>query len=103
MAEEVRKIGVLAVIANHRAGPIIDKYLMENRGVKSVSFVAHTESDALNQRSEGVEAAGERGQRAPGCPRPVLKVPAMMTGSAWKIARSCGRRPDGDGCALANA
>ena len=50
---------VLGMIASYQAGPIIYKYLMENRGVKSVTFVARNESDALNQRKEGVEAAKE--------------------------------------------
>ena len=52
---------VLGMIASYQAGPIIYKYLMENRGVKSVSFVARNESDALNQRKEGVEAAHRLG------------------------------------------
>ena len=52
---------VLGMIASYHAGPIIYKYLMENRGVKSVSFVARNESDALNQRKEGVEAAKKLG------------------------------------------
>ena len=52
---------VLGMIASYQAGPIIYKYLMENRGVKSVSFVARNESDALNQRKEGVEAAKKLG------------------------------------------
>ena len=52
---------VLGMIASYQAGPIIYKYLMENRGVKSVSFVARNESDALNQRKEGVEAAQRLG------------------------------------------
>ncbi len=34
---------------------------MENRGVKSLSFVARNESDALNQRGEGVGAAMKLG------------------------------------------
>ena len=50
---------VLGMIASYQAGPIIYKYMMENRGVKSVTFVARNESDALNQRKEGVEAAKE--------------------------------------------
>ena len=52
---------VLGMIASYQAGPIIYKYLMENRGVKSVTFVARNESDALNQRKEGVEAAKKLG------------------------------------------
>ena len=52
---------VLGMIASYQAGPIIYKYLMENRGVKSVTFVARNESDALNQRKEGVDAAKKLG------------------------------------------
>jgi branched-chain amino acid transport system substrate-binding protein len=52
---------VLGMIASYQAGPIIYKYLMDNRGVKTVSFVARNESDALNQRKEGVEAAQKLG------------------------------------------
>lgn len=48
---------ILGMIASYQAGPIIYKYLMDNRGVKRVAFVARNESDPLNQRAEGVEAA----------------------------------------------
>ena len=48
---------VLGMIASYQAGPIIYKYLMEKKGVKSVSFIARNESDPLNQRDEGVQAA----------------------------------------------
>jgi branched-chain amino acid transport system substrate-binding protein len=48
---------VLGMIASYQAGPIIYKYLKENRGVEKVAFVARNESDALNQRAEGVAAA----------------------------------------------
>ena len=48
---------VLGIIASYEAGPIIYKYLMEKRGVKSIAFIARNESDPLNQRDEGVAAA----------------------------------------------
>jgi branched-chain amino acid transport system substrate-binding protein len=48
---------VLGMIASYQAGPIIYKYLMDEKGVKKVAFVARNESDPLNQRKEGVEAA----------------------------------------------
>ena len=48
---------VLGMIASYQAGPIIYKYLKDKKGVKSVAFVARNESDPLNQRTEGVEAA----------------------------------------------
>ena len=49
------------MIASYQAGPIIYKYLMDKKGVKSVAFVARNESDPLNQRNEGVEAAKKLG------------------------------------------
>jgi branched-chain amino acid transport system substrate-binding protein len=45
------------MIASYQAGPIIYRYLKENRGVKSSAFVARNESDPLNQREEGILAA----------------------------------------------
>ena len=48
---------VLGMIASYQAGPIIYRYLKEKKGVKSIAFVARNESDPLNQRTEGVEAA----------------------------------------------
>ena len=48
---------VLGMVANYQSGPAIYKYLMENKGVKKVAFVAANESDPLSQRDSGVEAA----------------------------------------------
>ncbi len=48
---------VLGMIANYQSGPAIYKYLKENKGVKTVAFVAANESDPLSQRDGGVEAA----------------------------------------------
>jgi branched-chain amino acid transport system substrate-binding protein len=48
---------VLGMIANYQSGPAIYKYLKENKGVKSVAFVAANESDPLSQRDSGVAAA----------------------------------------------
>ena len=48
---------VLGMIANYQSGPAIYKYLMENKGVKKIAFVAANESDPLSQRDGGVEAA----------------------------------------------
>jgi branched-chain amino acid transport system substrate-binding protein len=56
-----RSDSILGMIASYQAGPIIYKYLMDKRGVKSVSFIARNESDPLNQRDEGVAAAKELG------------------------------------------
>ncbi|MCI0429792.1 MAG: ABC transporter substrate-binding protein [Rhodospirillales bacterium] len=48
---------VLGMIANYQSGPAIYKYLKENKGVKTVAFVAANESDPLSQRDSGVLAA----------------------------------------------
>jgi len=48
---------VLGMIANYQSGPAIYKYLMKNKGVKTVAFVAANESDPLSQRDGGVAAA----------------------------------------------
>jgi branched-chain amino acid transport system substrate-binding protein len=52
-----RENSILGMIASYQAGPVIYKYLMENEDIKTVSFIARNESDPLNQRDEGVEAA----------------------------------------------
>jgi len=52
---------VLGMIASYQAGPVIYKHLMQEKGVKSVAFVARNESDSLNQRSEGAAAARDLG------------------------------------------
>ena len=48
---------VLGMIANYQSGPAIYKYLKENKGVKTVAFIAANESDPLSQRESGVAAA----------------------------------------------
>src|SRR4051794_3476170 len=48
---------VLGMIANYQSEPEIYKYLKENKGVKTVAFVAANESDPLSQRDSGVAAA----------------------------------------------
>ena len=48
---------VLGMIANYQSGPAIYKYLKDQRGVKTVAFVAANESDPLSQRDGGVAAA----------------------------------------------
>ncbi len=48
---------ILGMIANYQSGPAIYKYLMDNKGVKKVAFVAANESDPLSQRDSGVAAA----------------------------------------------
>jgi branched-chain amino acid transport system substrate-binding protein len=52
---------VLGMVANYQSGPAIYKYLKENKGVKTVAFIAANESDPLSQRDSGVAAAKELG------------------------------------------
>ena len=68
------------MIASYQAGPIIYKYLMDKKGVKSVAFVARNESDPLNQRNEGVEAAKKLGLDRASRPRTPTS-PARPTSS----------------------
>jgi branched-chain amino acid transport system substrate-binding protein len=56
-----RENSILGMIASYQAAPIIYKYLQEEQGVETVSFVARNESDPLNQRDEGVAAAQDLG------------------------------------------
>lgn len=48
---------VLGMIANYQSGPAIYKYLRDNKGVKTIAFLAANESDPLSQRKGGVAAA----------------------------------------------
>jgi branched-chain amino acid transport system substrate-binding protein len=52
---------VLGMVANYQSGPAIYKYLMDEKGVKSVAFVAANESDPLSQRDGGVATAESLG------------------------------------------
>jgi branched-chain amino acid transport system substrate-binding protein len=52
---------ILGMVANYQSGPAIYKYLMENKGVKKVAFIAGSESDPLSQRDSGAAAARELG------------------------------------------
>jgi branched-chain amino acid transport system substrate-binding protein len=52
---------VLGMIASYQSGPAIYKFLKDNKGVKTVAFVAANESDPLSQRDNGVAAAKELG------------------------------------------
>jgi branched-chain amino acid transport system substrate-binding protein len=56
-----RSNSILGMIASYQAAPIIYKYLQDERGVQTVSFIARNESDPLNQRDEGVAAAERLG------------------------------------------
>ena len=48
---------ILGMVANYQSGPAIYKYLMKEKGIKKVAFVAANESDPLSQRDSGAAAA----------------------------------------------
>ena len=48
---------VVGMVANYQSGPVIYKYLRDEKGVKTVAFLAGNESDPLSQREGGVAAA----------------------------------------------
>lgn len=48
---------ILGMVANYQSGPAIYKYLMDEKGVKKVAFIAGNESDPLSQRDSGSAAA----------------------------------------------
>ena len=52
---------VLGMVASYQSGPAIYKYLKENKGVKTIAFVAANEFYPLSQRDSGVEAAKSLG------------------------------------------
>ena len=52
---------ILGMVANYQSGPAIYKYLMKEKGIKKIAFVAANESDPLSQRDGGVEAAKKLG------------------------------------------
>ena len=52
---------ILGMVANYQSGPAIYEYLMKNKGVKKVAFVAANESDPLSQRESGIAAAEKLG------------------------------------------
>ena len=52
---------VLGMVASYQSAPAIYKYLKENKGIKTVAFVAANESDPLSQRDAGVAAAKQLG------------------------------------------
>src|SRR5438128_3056718 len=54
---------ILGMVASYQAAPLIYKYLMDKKGVKSVSFVSANLTDSLNQRNEGVKVARQLGLR----------------------------------------
>ncbi|MDE0529892.1 MAG: ABC transporter substrate-binding protein [Albidovulum sp.] len=55
---------VLGMVANYQSGPAIYKYLIDEKGVKTVAFIAANESDPLSQRDSGLAAAEALGLEA---------------------------------------
>jgi branched-chain amino acid transport system substrate-binding protein len=52
---------ILGMVTPYNSAPVIYKYMMENRGVKTVAFIARNDADALYERDEGITAAKELG------------------------------------------
>jgi branched-chain amino acid transport system substrate-binding protein len=48
---------ILGMVASYQVGPVIYKWLMDNRNVKRIAFVCENNADPLNQRKEGAAAA----------------------------------------------
>ena len=82
---------VLGMIANYQSGPAIYKYLMENKAVKSVAFLAANESDALSQRDSGAEAAKALGLNVVAA---TDTYPSDTTDFAPVVAPIVGLKPD---------
>ena len=52
---------ILGMVTPYNSAPVIYKYMMENRGVKTVAFITRNDADALYERKEGMAAAKELG------------------------------------------
>jgi branched-chain amino acid transport system substrate-binding protein len=52
---------VLGIIPGYQTGPVVFKYLQDQRGLKSVAFVVLNSAEALKQRDESVVAAQKLG------------------------------------------
>ncbi|PSJ56174.1 branched-chain amino acid ABC transporter substrate-binding protein [Mesorhizobium ephedrae] len=48
---------ILGMVASYQVGPVIYKWLMDNKGIKKIAFVCENNADPLNQRNEGTAAA----------------------------------------------
>jgi branched-chain amino acid transport system substrate-binding protein len=51
----------LGMIASYQAAPVIYKYLRDNKGVKSASFITRNDTSGLTNRDAGVAAAKDLG------------------------------------------
>jgi branched-chain amino acid transport system substrate-binding protein len=52
---------ILGMVNAAQSGSVIYKYLRDNEGVKTISFVARNQPNALNMREEGIKAAEKLG------------------------------------------
>lgn len=48
---------ILGMVASYQVGPVIYKWLMDNKGVKKIAFVCENNADPINQRNEGSAGA----------------------------------------------
>lgn len=48
---------ILGMVASYQVGPVIYKWLMDNKGTKKIAFLCENNADPLNQRNEGSAAA----------------------------------------------
>ncbi|TCS21359.1 amino acid/amide ABC transporter substrate-binding protein (HAAT family) [Aminobacter aminovorans] len=48
---------ILGMVASYQVGPVIYKWLMENKGVKKIAFVSENNADPIKQRDEGSAGA----------------------------------------------
>ena len=52
---------MLGMIASFQSAPIMYRFMKENFGIKTISFLARNTSDSLLQREEGIDAAKKLG------------------------------------------
>lgn len=52
---------ILGMVASYQVGPVIYKWLMDNKGAQKIAFLCENNADPLNQRNEGAAAARELG------------------------------------------
>ncbi|MBL8580658.1 MAG: ABC transporter substrate-binding protein [Rhizobiaceae bacterium] len=48
---------ILGMVASYQVGPVIYKWLMDNKGTKKIAFLSENNADPINQRNEGSAAA----------------------------------------------
>lgn len=55
--EQPASQSILGMVASYQVGPVIYKWLMDNKDIKSIAFVAENNSDPINQRDQGILGA----------------------------------------------